>query len=43
MGPNPMAAFKKRMSRKLRVKPKGMSGSGAKRVKVKGFGKSKGY
>jgi hypothetical protein len=43
MAPNPMAAFKKRMSRKLKVKPKGMSGAGAKRMKLKGFSKSKGY
>lgn len=54
MGPNPVAAMKKRMQRMRRkVKPKGMTGTkvGAspKRLKLKGmkemsgFGKTKGY
>lgn len=54
MGPNPVAAMKKRLQRmRRRVKPKGMSGTGVKsspkRMKVKGlkgmegFGKTKGY
>jgi hypothetical protein len=46
MMPNPLAAMKKRMRRKLKPKGMGKPGLKAKRMKVKGFGgfgKTKGY